>query len=191
MRLLNRFEKVNNITDIPIDEFFFVLTRSTTFLGKAIQGFMRLAQWLHITKDTHHVPNHGDIVYRGMAIGALEKGVEINSVQKHFKTKPGTEYFIVRMNLTEDEKIRLWNFATKQVGEPYKYFDLLRHIKKVFTRVWSGKQEELDRDAWTCISLLASAYQAATGLDIFGDDLEGITPYEFSVIIDKETTLFY
>lgn len=192
MRLLSHFQKVNSVDQIPTKGTFFVLTRSTTFLGRAIQGFMRLAQWLHITKDTDHIPNHADIVCNGRAIGALEKGVACNSVKKHFKQKEGTEYFIINISANKLELRWMWMFAVSEVGKPYKYFDLIEHIKQVFTRFWYGEDSDdyIVRDKWTCYSLVASCYEYAIDKTVF-TNLSGISPYEFCKIIDEREDLFY
>lgn len=188
-RLLDRFVKVNSVDQIPKQGTFFVLSRSTTFIGKSIQGFMRMLQWLHITKDTDHIPNHADIVSYGQAIGALEKGVEKHPVEKHFKSKKGTEYFIINIEATKAQKNQMWKFALEQVGKPYRYFDLWIHIKQVVTRVWYGKDEDIIRDKWTCYSLVASSYEYVMQTDLFKDTI-GITPYDFCKIVDEKQELF-
>ena len=192
MRTLDRFQKVNSVDQIPTTGTFFVLTRSTTFLGKAIQGFMRLLQWLHITKDTDHIPNHADIVCDGFAIGALEKGVKMNTINKHFKQKEGTEYFIINMHSNADDLKAMWRFAMGQVGKPYKYFDLFEHIKQVVSKVWYGENSDsyIEREKWTCYSLIASCYEYVSIYEVF-KNLAGISPYDFCKVVDEREDLFY
>jgi hypothetical protein len=127
-------------------------------------------------------------VHDGYAWGALEKGVEKNLYSDHFK-KAG-DYFIVHILANEREINRMVNFATRQEGKPYRYFDLLRYIWKVISKVWKGKDEKLERDKWTCYSLGATIYEAGTGYGIFGSDLESITPYEFCKVVNEAPDLF-
>jgi hypothetical protein len=212
-RLLERFERVYNISDIPRTGTFFVLTMSNSFLGKSIQGFMRLIQYLHFTNDTQRIPNHCDVVSEGVAIGALADGVKKHYIADHFNKK--AEYFYIIRPVQIDFKTfkkswpqareqtlwntniheSVWEFASAQEGEGYKYFDILWHAIKTVTLKWLGEKEvkesdmKYDRDKWTCYSLGASSYNYAVNDNFFPDPIE-ITPLAVCQIVHDHPNLF-
>ena len=187
-RLLNRFERVTDYRDIPTDGTFVVLTKSKTFLGKAIQGFQRLHQWRRGIRDTELIPNHADGVKNGYGIGALSLGVQLRPFASHFGNKEA-QYYIVRPQFNEEQEEKFWQFMIEQVAEPYRYTDLFRYIVRSFKIRWPGKEEELDRDKWTCYTLVASALNYAYDEVIFPNPYQ-ISPYECAVIFDKRKDLF-
>jgi len=186
MRTLDRFQKVTNIEDLPVDnQVYIVLSRSNSFIGKAIQGFQRLYQWLRGDKDTDHIPNHADIALKGIAIGALERGVYPHPFEQHFK-HPAT-YFIIRINATQQQLDKMWNFAFSQKGVNYAYFDLLKHAWKTITGWWTGKKPK--RAKWTCYWLMMEAVNKGMGEEIFKNP-RSMSPYEACRIIDKRKDIF-
>jgi hypothetical protein len=189
MRTLSRIRKVTNVADIPRTGAYFILSLSQMFLGKSIQGFMRLFQWLWVSRDTDHIPNHGALLINGVVYEALGQGIVRHSIEESCN-KPGTVYYLVEIIATEKEINDMLIFADLQRGENYRKFDVLRYIVLILLWFWPGKKEGLDRNKWTCYSFIASAYEFAMKNGIFGKKLWRVTPYEVCRVIDKETTLF-
>ena len=188
MRTLDRFKKTNDVFDIPTKGAYFLLSRSETFLGRAIQGFMRLYQWLRVTKDTDHIPNHGALLINGIVYEALGKGVVRHSEEQACKS--GVTYFVVEIIATPKQIRNMEFFCKMQVGEKYRKLDLLRYIGLIMANVWMGKKESLDRDRWTCYSFIASAYTYSVNELVFGEYLNRITPYEFCKKVDTHKKYF-
>jgi len=159
-----------------------VLTRSRTgFIGKSIQGFMRLWQWTRGSRNTRHIPNHADAIQDNYAIGALIFGVDGNDLDSHFSGS--AEFFVIKPIFDEIERFRFWYFLQQQEGEKYAYWDLMKYAWKSFV-IWAKwKKEPLDREKWTCFSLIASALNYAYKKEIFPKPYR-ISPVEFIDIIE-------
>ena len=186
MRTLDRFQKVTEISDLPVDnQVYIVLSRSNSFIGKAIQGFQRLYQWLRGDKDTDHIPNHADVIRAGLAIGALEKGVDAHRFKQHFK-HPAT-YFVIKINATEKQKTNIWWFAYDQIGVDYAYFDLIKHAWNTLTGKWKGKAPK--RAKWTCYWLMMEAVNYGMKEEVFKTP-RSMSPYEACRIIDERKDIF-
>lgn len=186
VRLLDRFQNVSNVADIPCITTYIILSRSTSWIGKSIQGVQRLWQYLRGDRDTDHIPNHADIVRFMRAIGALEKGVKMNPVANHFKHP--ADYFIIRIKADDTELMKIWHFALNQVGARYAYLDLVKHFVNTITGKWEGKQPK--RVKWTCYWLMGEAVNKGLNRVIFPNP-RSLSPYEFCEIIDERKDIFY
>lgn len=180
MKALDKFLKVEDKSQLPTEGLFIILTKSDSFLARAIQGFMRLFQWTSGIKDTDLVPNHADGLNNGYGIGALALGVDGNDISSHFSNY--AKFYVIKPILTKKQEDRFWKFMLDQQKERYAYFDLIKYAVLSLTHKWFGKPHELDRKKWTCYSLVASAYNYAVQEDFFEDPYK-ITPYEVCVIL--------
>lgn len=184
MRTLSKFRFVRDKKDLPTEGLYIILTQSESgFLGKAIQGFMRLWQWRRGDKDTDLIPNHADGLKDGYAIGALALGVDGNDIKSHFSGN--AKFYIIEPVFKDKEADRFWDFMLEQQKESYKYLDILKYAWMTVTKKWLGKGKALDRKKWTCYSLVASAYNYAIEKDYFKDPYK-ITPYEVCVLMDQD-----
>jgi hypothetical protein len=184
MGLLSQYKKVHSYKDLPTTGTYVIVTRSQKFISKAIQGFMRLFQWTRGSRNTHLSPNHADGAHNGYAIGALSRGVRRNSFDKHFQHDKPVDLWVLSPLFTKNQEKRFWLFLVAQEGEKYAYFDLVKYILRSLTFGWLGKEEPLDRDKWTCFSLVASALNFAWDSDVYPNP-QYISPYEFCVITDS------
>ena len=183
MPVLKNYIQVDDYRSLPTEGTYIVLTRSKSFLARAIQGFQRLFQWTLGEKETELSPNHADIINDGYAIGALKFGVDGNDFKGHYADDKGAVYFVISPMMNDYQKERLWSFMRDQEHERYAYLDLLKYAFNSLLHKWFGRKEPLDRKKWTCYSLVASAINYAFEEDIF-DYPYKISPIEFVDIVD-------
>lgn len=182
MRTLAKFETVDHWSFIPDTGTFVVLTQSKSgFLGKAIQGFMRLWQWVRGERDTDLIPNHADGVFDGYAVGALMFGVDGNYLYNHFSGN--AKFYIIRPNFSLEQELMFKSFLSEQEGEEYAYLDIIKYAVNTVLIKLRWKKEPQDRVKWTCFSLVASALNYSFGKEIFPNPWK-ITPYEVCKIMD-------
>lgn len=174
--------KINTYKEIPTQGTYIVLTQSKSFLGRAIQGFMRLFQFTRGIHNTSLVPNHADALNDGIGIGALGLGVKVHAIKKHFGRSKEATFYVIFPSWTEEERLRFWEFMCSQEGEKYAYLDLLKYILRSLNLRWPGNSEPLNRSKWTCYSLVASAYNYAKQEEFFKDPYK-ISPWEFFKMI--------
>jgi len=183
MPVLKNYKIVDDYRLLPTEGTYIVLTRSQSFLARAIQGFQRLFQWTKGEKETELSPNHADIVRDGYAIGALKFGVDGNDFQDHYADDKKAVYYVIRPMMTKRQEAKLWGFMKAQVHERYAYLDLLKYAFNSLLHKWFGRPEPLDRKKWTCYSLVASALNYGWDEEMFPDPYK-ISPIEVVDIID-------
>lgn len=188
--MLNNYRKTTDYNDLPQAGTYIILTKSKSFLAKAIQGFMRLFQWTSGSRNTKVIPNHADGLFNGYAIGALKFGVDGNDIPSHYKKNIDPVYYIIKPLMTPDEDNVFGLFMRIQQKEKYKYIDLLWYAILSWWHKWFGKPEKLDRKKWTCYSLVASGLNYAWGKEVFPHPYR-ITPYEFCKIVEDNYKVLF
>jgi len=132
---------------VPHDGLYLVYMRSSNFVARCIQFFMRLYA-LRFNRIWRKPVNHADIVWKGIAWGTTAKGFLPRGQQEAFRKAKVLYVFALPRNV-DDKKI--FDVLHKYQYRRYDYKNFWDFTVKLFTGRWKGKTGEAAERALYCI----------------------------------------
>lgn len=160
----------NNSSLEPCD---FIVTHGSTFLNKLIQ-MGTLSRWNHAALITNK---------DGTILELTAKGIKKRNLFTHYHKK---EYFIVRVNMSIEDKHEVLKYASYQFAQ-YEKYGILTIVSMIFKILFKSHIELKVEGTQICSEFVAAALEH--GGVIWSKDTERIYPSDlYNFFIKKPTT---